>query len=232
MNWTNEAREGRDGRYGACWRARPGLPLESGIALATAALLASACVNQLPPPAAPPREIAPAIAQQALAITPDEGNGVVVIDVVDGQGTVEDLGIEADGAGRREICPSLPCVAQLSLGEHQFAIHSGGRDDTVTFNVGSRPHVHRRIMSLDTGDHVEYFALALTGLSIGGVFLPIIDPLVRIEPDNIQAHDVGLILAGAFTAAALVTGIVGVILAIIDPRNVREGTSIEWDLAP
>ena len=184
------------------------------------------------PPAAPAREISPSVAAQALAVTPDEGNGVVVIDVVDGEGTVEDLGVEADGAGRREFCPAVPCMAQRSCGEPQFAIHSGGRDDTVTFNVGPRPHVHRRIMSMDTGEHVEYFALALTGLSIGGVFLPILDPLARIEGDNIQPHDVGLILTGVFAGAALVTGIVGVILAIVDPRNVRDGASIEWDLAP
>jgi len=189
-------------------------------------------MNRLPPPEAPPRELPDALVAEALAADPAEGEGVVVLDVVDGEGSVEDLGTEADGAHANEVCPTTPCVARLELGEHRLVFHHDGRDDQVTLDVGDTPRAHRRVMSYDSDEHREYFALAVGGLVIGGAMSAIIGPLVALGDDQLRTADIGLVIGGAVAGAALVTGLVGLILAIVDPQEVRDGTSLEWDLTP
>lgn len=47
---------------------------------------------------------------------------------------------------------------------------------------------------------------------------------------NYSVADGALIAAAVLGSAAFTAGIVGVILAIVDPRLVREGASTEWRL--
>jgi len=199
--------------------------------VAVVALLGG-CVHHLPGPQAPDREIPDALVAEAFDRSPAEGEGVVVLDVVDGEGSVEDLGTEADGAHATEICATTPCVADLEVGEHRLVFHHQGRDDQVTLTVGATPRAHRRVMSYDSGEHQEYFALAVSGFVIGGSLAAILGPLAALDADQLRTADVGLVLGGALAGAALVTGIVGLVLALVDPREVREGASIEWHLTP
>lgn len=203
-----------------------------GVPVGLALFFAGGCVNQLPPPAAPAREIPSEIAEEARRRRAVEGRGTIVLDVVDGVGSVEDLGTEADGARTTTVCASTPCVVDLAVGEHRLAFHHEGRDDEVTLTVGGAPRVLRHVMSYDSGEHQEYLALALGGLTIGGGLSPIFGTLASIDGNDLQPPDVGLILGGALAGAAIVTGIVGVVMMLVQPREVREGLSLQWDLVP
>lgn len=204
-----------------------GAPL-GGLTLA----LLGGCVSRLPPPEAPSRDVPRELVAEATARPSAEGQGVVVLDVVDGASRVEDLGSEADGAHATEICERTPCLARLAVGEHRLVFHHAGRDDEVTLTVGSSPRAHRRVMSYDSGEHREYLALAIGGLVIGGALTAIIGPIAATDFGQMGTADVGLLFGGALASAALLVGVVGLVLAIVDPQQVREGASLEWDLAP
>lgn len=186
------------------------------------------CVEHLPPPAAPGRDLDPALVAQAREAEPSETEGVIVLDAVDGSARVEDLGSELDGAGAEEICET-PCVTTLARGQHRLVFHRDGRDDEVEVEVGARPRAHRRVMSLDSGEHTDYIAIAASGLVVGGFGLALIDPLTRVNDNFSSASDALLIAAAVGFGAALITGIVGVIMLIADPRQDREGVSTEWE---
>lgn len=199
--------------------------------LVALSVLALGCTDQLPAPEAPERELDPALVEQAFEETSGGERGVVVLDAVDGAARVEDLGTELDGAGANEICPATPCLARLSVGEHRLVFHRDGRDDEVSLTVTRAPRAHRRVMSFDSGEHTDYIAIAVSGLTLGGLMLPILDPIGRMD-DNLRASDAALIGGGIAAGALLITGIVGVVLAIADPRQTREGVSTEWQLDP
>jgi hypothetical protein len=201
----------------------------SAATLVAAALATTGCVRQLPPPEAPAREISQDLRTRAAELQAPEGRGIVVLDVTEGEATVTDLGSEGDGAGRREVC-TTPCVTDLSLGEHRVVFNRGGRSDEVTLNVEETPLVHRRTMSYDSGSHTEYSILATFGLGIGGLTTAfLIDPLSQMG-GNLTMADGALITAAVLGGALFTAGLVGVILAIVDPRAVREGASTEWRL--
>jgi hypothetical protein len=201
-------------------------------ALVALTALPQGCVQTLPPPEAPSQELSREVIDEAFAVQSSEGEGVVVLDIVDGAARVEDLGTELDGAGAEEICEQTPCVARLELGQHRLVFHQDGRDDEVTFQVTPEPRAYRRVMSYDSGGHQDYFALAVSGLALGGLTLPIIDPLSDVGNNNSTAADVALVIGGVGAGAAIITGIVGVILAITDPQQVRDGAETTWQLTP
>lgn len=206
--------------------ALPGRLL-AALALATA----GGCVNELPPPEEPEREIDERTRRRALETSGGE-RAAMVLDIVDGEGSVEDIGSEADGARAETICETTPCVALLAPGEHRLVFHHQGRDDEVEVRVGPGPRAHRRVMSYDSGEHREYLGIAITGFVVGGAFLPILGPLTQIDGNDLQAHDGGIVAATVLMGAALTTGIIGVVLAIANPRETRRGLSLEWDLVP
>lgn len=194
---------------------------------ALAALLASGCIQRLPPPETPSQELSRDLLDRAARMRPAEGRGVVVLDVTEGEASVTDLGTEADGAGGREVC-TTPCVTDLSLGEHRLVFRSGSRSDEVRLMVEESPRAHRRTLSYDSGSHLEYTLLATFGIGIGVFTTPfLIDPLTRIQGDPTLAEG-ALIAAAAFGSAAFTAGLVGILLALIDPQMVREGASNEW----
>ena len=205
-----------------------------GSPIALAALLATAagCVHHLPPPDEPGRELPEATRREALATPATPRRAPIALDIVDGSGTIEDVGVAADGAHARTICEATPCVAVLAVGEHRLVMHQGGRDDEVTVRVGPGARAHRHVMSYDSGEHREYLTLAAAGYTIGLGLLPILGPAVAIDPGDINLPDLGIIAATGVMAAAIVTGTVGLVLSLVDPQSVRDGVSIEWDLAP
>ncbi|MCA9610758.1 MAG: hypothetical protein KC619_34420 [Myxococcales bacterium] len=207
----------------------PSLPARLFAAFALAA--AGGCVHELPPPEEPEEEIDERLRRRALETSGGE-RAAIVLDIVDGAGTIEDLGSEADGARAETICETTPCVALLAPGDHRLVFHHQGRDDQVEVRVGPGPRAHRRVMSYDSGEHQEYLGLAISGFVIGGAFLPILGPLTQIDGNDLQPHDGGIIAATVFMGAAITTGIIGVILAITDPQETRRGVSLEWDLVP
>ena len=85
-------------------------------------------------------------------------------------------------------------------------------------------------MSFDSGEHRDYFALAVSGLTIGGLMLPVLDPIANI--DDFGAAEAALIAGGIVAGAAIVAGIVGIVLAVTDPQRVREGSTTRWQLEP
>ncbi|MCB9594790.1 MAG: hypothetical protein H6719_18865 [Sandaracinaceae bacterium] len=189
------------------------------------------CVQQLPAPATPSRELPPGLADEARRATPPAGRGVVALDVDGEPATVEDLGAAPDAAQGESVCRT-PCVATLPLGERPVLFRRGDRADRVTLHVGETPTAHRRTLSLDTGERVEYRALAIVGLTLGGLLTPILEPIASIDGANMHETDVALIAAGALSGAILTAGVVGLVLAIVDPQQLRDGASIELDLGP
>ena len=202
--------------------------MRHGWSMGVAMVLAAGCVERLPPPAAPDRVLSTQLSRAAADAEPGPGSGVVVLDAVGASARVEDLGTELDGAYAREIC-TTPCVAELSLGEHRLVFHADGRDDEVTVNVTDAPRAHRRALSFDSGAHDEFTGVAVTGLTLGVLLLPVLDPISSID-GQLGAGDAALIAAGVGVGALLVTGIVGVVLALTHPRQLRDGVSLEWDL--
>lgn len=194
-----------------------------------AALLLVGCVERLPPPEAPPQRLSAELTERAAAADPGEGEGVLVLDTTEGPAMVTDVGREVDGAGRTEVC-TTPCVAELALGEHELIFREGDRSDTVTVQVEPTPRAHVRTLSYDSGAHREYVTVGVTGIALGGASLFLIDPLASMD-DDLTATDGALIAAAALGGAALVAGIVGVVLAVADPQRLREGISSEWRLA-
>jgi hypothetical protein len=199
-----------------------------GFAVAAATLGMVGCTQQLPPPEAPSHELAAEVRREAARTEAPEGQGVVVLDVTEGTASVREIGQEGDGAGGSVLCET-PCVTTLSLGEHRLQFRSGDRVDEVDLLVEETPRAHRRTMSYDTGAHEEWLSLGVTGVLFGGASLLLIDPLTSMD-DNFGPADAALVTAAALGGAALVAGITGVVLAIVDPRKLREGVSSEWRL--
>lgn len=190
------------------------------------------CTETLPAPEAPTQELSAELTRQAQEAQPEEGQGVVVLDTVDGAARVEDLGSELDGAGAEEICAETPCVLTLAQGEHRLVYHRDGRDDEVTIQVSAEPSAYRRVMSYDSGAHDDYYAIAVSGLVLGGLVAgPLIPTLFDVGQRNSTAADIALVTGASVGGAILITGIIGVILAITDPRHVRDGSESQWQLS-
>lgn len=198
------------------------------LGLAGLVLVLSGCVRNLPEPEAPSRELSAELMAEVGAPT-EEGQGVVVLDAVGEPAEVEDMG-EGDGANAQTVCEATPCVVRLEQGEHQLVFHRDGRDDQVELDVGATPIGHRRALSFDSGEHNEYLAMMVIGFGAAAVMSPIFDPISRLDGQFSTAGDVGLVLGGAFAGAMFGVGLIGAILAIANPREVRDGRSTVWQI--
>ena len=119
-----------------------------------AAVVASGCVQPLPP-AAMPEQVIPRVRVHVSAV-PDMGQ--VLIDTVDGEARVYELlgvvredtlseggTVVADGRDMRSLCTS-PCVANLPYGFHALRLRLSSDPklvSTVFVEVGPRPRVIR-----------------------------------------------------------------------------------------
>lgn len=192
--------------------------------MASLVAVLSGCTEVLPPPAAPSQEISGDLARRARAAHPSSGRGVVVLDTVGGSAQVTGL----DAA--EPACEETPCVVTLPEGEHPVVFHRDGRDDEATLRVTERPSAYRRVMSYDTGARDEYTALTASGLTLGGLLIgPLVGPLSHVGSEGTN-EDVAVIAVAVASGALLVTGIVGLVLTITDPRRVREGSDVQWPL--
>lgn len=208
-----------------CTTSLPSRPARLAALALVAMFGGSGCVHQLEPQV-PSRDLPRELEAEALRQAPAEGQGTVVLDAVGAPATVHTVGgLDPEP---REICRT-PCVAQVATGEHRLVFRRGDSEDEVTLTVGSQPLAYRRSLSYDSGERRDYYGLAIAGLTFGGFFGPIIDPLTSMD-GNIDEADVGLIVGGVLGGVVLTAGIVGLVLAIVDPRRVREGASTEWQL--
>ncbi|MFK7987777.1 MAG: hypothetical protein AB8I08_17300 [Sandaracinaceae bacterium] len=196
--------------------------------LCVTVLALSGCVRNLPPPEAPGQELSAELMAEVQAPT-EEGQGVVVLDAVGDPAEGEDMG-EADGANAQTVCEQTPCVVRLEQGEHRLVFHRDGRDDQVELDVGATPIGHRRALSFDSGEHNEYLAMMVIGFGTAAVMSPIFSPIADLDGQFDSGGDIGLVLGGAFAGAMFGVGLIGAILAIANPREVREGRSTVWQL--
>lgn len=206
-----------------------------------ACVFAVACVQELPPAATPDR-VVPTI---ATVTTPAEGQGRLVIDVVDGPTAIDRIQMEPhpikDEAGRESfqfwestsrLCETTPCVVDLTPGNILLAFPIVGRDNAVEtelVHVGADPSVYRRALSHYDPPGGTY-VLGIVGTAIGGMTL--IPGLVFLPLGLAKGND-GFTIAGAITlGVGSVLTAVSILGIVADPPSRQAGASVHYPLAP
>lgn len=206
---------------------------------ALAALGVGACVRQLP--AAPtPEAVAPPEAA-ALASAPDDGQGRLVIDVVDGPSPVQRMYVgsepEAEPSGRvhfrlfeqaRPLCPASPCVVAVPPGNIAlgFPVIGDNSLEVELVHVAAGTSVYRRRLSLYEDRTGALRTLGILGTAIGGAAVATGAVLLPVGLD--KDH-------GGLTTASGITLGVGVALTAFgiwairkDAPTFRPGASIHF----
>jgi hypothetical protein len=202
------------------------------------ALLAAGCVQQIPPPATP--DPVPPLVEDLPPV--EEGNGRVIVDVVDGPTDVmafmrHSLVVEVDkgktltasSVSTETLCTS-PCAVDLPLGRHTLAFPTrGGRGrlEVGQVDVGAVPTVYRRAL----GSYESAGAglvLGILGVTFGG--MSAITGMVLL-PVGLANENDGMTLAGGITlgVGALLTT-VGIIGIAVSPSTEQPGASIQFVL--
>jgi len=206
------------------------------------AALAAGCVKQLPP-AATPQPVVPAV---ATTTPPVEGQGRLVVDVVDGPTQVQQVTMQAHpidrGQGRvtygfseepSPLCATSPCVADVPVGNlllgFPVAGNRGGMETELVY-VGAEPGVYRRALSYYHHKPVGFlYVFGVVATSVGGAAAM---TGVALLPAGLSKHNDGLTTAGGITLGA---GAALVALGIWALRHeadlYRPGSSIHFPLA-
>jgi hypothetical protein len=217
------------------------VPISQLCAIAWIALpLLAACVNELPP-AATPAAIAPDV---PVAAPPGEGQGRLVVDVVEGSTPITRIRMEpqqvGDDKGRVSyeffespelVCTASPCVVDLSLGNVLLGFPVLGDPDAMEIelvHVGAEASVYRRSLSVYDGSTGAGLVLGILGTVFGASAA--ITGIVLL-PVGLGNENDGLAIAGAITlgagAALLALGIWAITL---DSPTYRPGTSVHFPL--
>ncbi len=200
-------------------------------------LWASACHRQLPP-APTPAKLAPAV---TLATDLGEGEGQLVIDVVDGPTQVERIHMQptpvTDQQGRTRyefveskevLCATTPCVVKLPVGNVVLGFpvtSSPGSTEVELVHVDASPTVYRRALSFykapKSGRGLGVVTTSFGGMAVvaGASMLPI----------GLAKDIDGLTLGGAISLGA---GAVLTALGIWSLRGTsssyRQGSAIHY----
>jgi hypothetical protein len=150
-------------------------PFLGGLAIACAVTACGA--EQLPPPAAPPREIPKGL--DLPEDPPAPGTGRVIVEANGERASVEEVtgvltGLEGGRPtsmiGVRPLC-TTPCVVDLPYGSHPLVLRSTTdetRQSTAELDVGPRPKVFRHALG-ERNDGGATHAVGVTFLSLGVV---------------------------------------------------------------
>ena len=199
-------------------------------------VLCAACGEHLPP-AETPAPVAPAVESSA---PPAEGQGRLIVDVLEGPTPVHRVFMAAERIGGASsyrlyetselLCPRSPCVADLPAGNVLLGFPVlGDRDamDVELVHIGPETSVHRRSLSVRQGGGAIH-TLGIVGTSIGGTAMAAGAALL---PIGLAKDKDGLTTAGAITlgtgAVLLTLGILGI---VNDPPIHRPGSSIHFTL--
>ncbi len=215
-----------------------------GLALGLS-LFSMACVRELPPPAAPPKQ---KVELQTMPAGPiPAGAGRVVLDAEAGKGEARVVRVDktevsvatARGTGygvsysTQLICSKTPCAVDLPAGSHQLVFQATGdeRDaSAATFDVAAgRSHVVRHAIG-HVEPHSGWKAVGATGISIGipaAVVGGVLIPISGIS-DSDGMRTAGFVSLGA--GVGLLT--LGIVSLVIGRTEVQPGATTQWTLEP
>ncbi|ACY15597.1 hypothetical protein [Haliangium ochraceum] len=199
---------------------------------------AGACVHRLPP-ALTPQPVVPAI----TAAPPAQGDGRLVIDVVQGPAPVHEVQMQAEPiedasgyvrygfhAAPEMLCPASPCVVDAPPGNILLGfpvIGDPGAIEVELVHISEQPTIYRRALSEYDGETGAVRVLGILGTSVGGAALTTGIPLLTIGLAN---ENRGLGIAGAASMAAgtaLLT--LGIWAIRADSPSFRPGSSLHFD---
>lgn len=212
------------------------------LVLASAAQTLACGVEQLPPPAAPSRELPADL--DVPPEPPPRGAGRVVLDTPGEKAQVHEItGVASAQAGRyhafvvgsRQVC-TTPCVVDLPYGSHPLVFRSVGdpnRGSEVQLEVGSRPKVVRHAMGEShDGGAARVVGGSLLGLGIitglTGALLWGIGGAVNKDGSTSGLESTGKVLTGVGAAGIVVS----IPLLWLGRPTKREGATTEWSLSP
>lgn len=184
-------------------------------ALWLALLSMGACVHTLPP-AATPEPIVPALASTQA---PQQGQGRLIVDVVDGPTPVQRVLMQAQAAGEgsagfrivesaQTVCSASPCVLDVPVGSLLLGfpvMGDPGALETELVYVGPETSVYRRALSEYRDNTGATRVLGIIGTSLGGT--AVTTGLVML-PIGLARDVDGLSIAGSLSL-----GIGGALLA-------------------
>jgi hypothetical protein len=219
------------------------LPVSFGLAqrslaaggLALVAVVSAACAKNLPPAPTPERVVPPVDTGGPIA----EGQGRLVLDVVEGPTAVQRVGVasEPSGEGRvslffdssETLCPASPCAVDLPQGNVllQFPVIGSNAVEMELVHIGSRPTVYRRSLSRYDASKPGY-TLGIVGAALGGTSAMTGAALL---PIGLADRSNGLTIAGATTlgvGAAVLAVSIWMINAKAPSR--RSGSSVHFPL--
>lgn len=170
----------------------------------------SACVKRLPP-APIPEPIAPPV---QTAGPPPEGQGRLIVDVVEGPAPVQRVRIDArqrdHGGGRYTyslvevpelLCPAAPCIRDVPRGNILLGFPVIGEDtlEVELVHIGPEPSVYRRSLSIYSGGTGGLRIFGIIGTSVGGAAIATGAALL---PIGLAKDNGGLTTAGAISLGA------------------------------
>lgn len=211
--------------------------------VAVLALQSVACVQNLAPPAAPPK-VTPRLDDDLPEAT--RGQGVVVIgspdakarvDVVQGtyaaSGFARGVYVSAYGVATKSVCEATPCAVVLPQGEHRLTfrgVSDQGRAGVAVVKVGREPvavnHTMGQARGLGTVGTTGFWLSFLGAASLGtGALLLAVAP--SGEPNS------GLRSTGQTMAIAGGLGLgVGLTMFFLDRPKLQEGSTVQFRITP
>ena len=212
-----------------------------------AILGSTACVREVPPPAAPPRELPKAVANVPPEV---EGQGRVVVDVTNGPARVDEVvaqaasatsqGVVAYGEITRNVCLTTPCAVNLDYGQHNFrfvsttddqhyseAVVDAGRGDTIFRHTMGEHTSGGAVHTVGGVSAVLGTIGVLTGATLLGTGVLIHSAATSDNPDS---------GSGLTTVGAVTTGIsaavlaIGIGLMVGSPATNQEGASTQFSV--
>ncbi|MBW2463893.1 MAG: hypothetical protein JRH11_19750 [Deltaproteobacteria bacterium] len=206
-------------------------------ALTLALLLTSGCVKILPQ-AATPEPIAPAVAG-----SPPQGQGRLVVDVVDGPTEVQHVTLRATPRdhddGRQTysltesfeaLCPASPCVLDAAPGNVAIGFPTLGSNkvevEIVHVSVGTS--VYRRSLSEYHDDTGAVRVLGIIGTSVGVVAA--ITGGSILSAGLSDGNDDIAIAGGIILGSGAVLMILGILGLNLDAPTLRPGSAIHFPL--
>jgi hypothetical protein len=223
------------------------LPMSSRVAqrflstsgIAGLALLAVACVIQLPPTPTP-KPLVPTVATQA---PPESGQSRLVVDVVDGPTPVQRVLMQSEPIGDAEgrvsyrfyesyepLCDASPCVLDVPSGNNVLLAFPvvGNRNaiEVELVHVDNQPSVYRRSLSRYDGKRGALHVLGIIATSLGGSAAI---TGVALLPVGLGDDNDDLALAGGITlVAGAVLTTLGVWAIRRDSPSYRPGSSLHF----
>lgn len=202
--------------------------------------LAVACTKQLPPAPTPDR----VVPEVAAATPPADGQGRLVVDVVEGSTPVHRVRMASerleDDKGRESwrfheapelACPASPCVLDVPVGNLLLGFPVLGDEDRLEVelvHVSAEPTVYRRSLSVYDDDTGALLVLGILAASIGGASAI---TGVALLPVGLSKENDGLAIAGGITlgAGALLVAL-GTWFINLDSRTFRPGSAAHYTM--